>query len=132
MSDLYLDVVHQMLHRHGYALHRDQVAEGCARHPEQVCQLLSEAGRIAATQAKITALTDAANLLCDVHANSDTVVLRAHLDQVADALAKALANHDQATAALRRTCEGLIHADVALVADLAATDSPDDVTEPTP
>ncbi|PSK63097.1 hypothetical protein B0E53_04966 [Micromonospora sp. MH33] len=126
-----------MLRRNGYGLHPDQVAAACTWHPEQVCQVLAEAGRVAAAQAQITALTDAAHLLCDIHSSASGDILlslRAHLDQVADALTKALAHHDQATAALRGTCEGLIHTDIPLVAvcDPNSTNSPDDVTEPTP
>ncbi|GAB3186719.1 hypothetical protein FHX75_111342 [Micromonospora palomenae] len=137
MSEPHLDVLHRLLQHQGYALALDELAQACAQQPDEVCALLSQAATIAATQAQITALTDAANLLCDVHASADadTVLsLRERLDRVASALTTALAQRDKATAALRRTCQALISTDSALVTTCdvtsAATGQPDAATTP--
>ncbi|MET7968761.1 hypothetical protein [Micromonospora sp. NPDC005305] len=118
MTEFHLAVLRRLLQDQGYALDPDQLAEACAHHPDHVCALLSAAGAVAATGAQITALTDAANLLCDAHANGGTdttLSARERLDQVTDALTAALAQQDRATAALRRACEALIHTGTALV-----------------
>ncbi|MBM0255761.1 hypothetical protein [Micromonospora sp. 4G55] len=138
MSEPHLDVLHRLLQHQGYALALDELAEACAQQPDEVCALLSQAGIIAATQAQITALTDAANLLCDVHnsAGADTVLtLRERLDRIAGALTTALAQRDKATAALRRTCQALISTDSALVTTCDVTSAagqPDGATKTTP
>ena len=137
MSAPHLDV-QRLLHDQGYALDPDQLADACAHHPEQLCALLAAAGTIAATSAQITVLTDAANLLCDVHASSDadTVLsLRQRLDRVADALTAALAQHDKATAALRHTCGALIRTDLAVLSipeSINPAEPPGDATDSTP
>ncbi|MGN9807115.1 hypothetical protein [Micromonospora sp. L32] len=138
MSEPHLDVLHRLLQHQGYTLALDELAQACAQQPDEVCALLSQAGSIAATQAQITALTDAANLLCDVHARAgaDTVLsLRERLDRVAGALTTALAQRDRATAALRRTCQALISTDIALVTTCDVTSAagqPDGATTTTP
>jgi hypothetical protein len=126
MCESHLEVLRQLLHSHGYALAEGALAEGCAHHPDEVCALLSAAGAIAATDAQIAALTDAANLLCEVYANGCTggvLALRERLDRVADALNTALARRDKASAALRRTCETLTHTEIALVTATGAAGS---------
>ncbi|MBM0261069.1 hypothetical protein, partial [Micromonospora sp. 4G55] len=118
MAEPHFEVLRQLLQQQGYALALQKLGEACAHHPEQVCALLSQAGTIAATHAQITALTDAANLLSEVHtsAGADTVPsLRERLDQIADTLTTALAQHDKATAALRHTCQSLLHTDIPLL-----------------
>ncbi|MEV0157710.1 hypothetical protein AB0H57_28865 [Micromonospora sp. NPDC050686] len=118
MSEPHLDVVCRLLHDQGYSFDPDQLADACAHHPDEICALLAAAGTIAATSAQITALTDAANLLHNVHGSSGTdtaLSRRERLDRITHTLTRALAQHDKATAALRRTAEALIHTHTALI-----------------
>ncbi|MBQ0905477.1 hypothetical protein [Micromonospora sp. U21] len=104
MSD-YLDILRRLTDGEGYALDADELNQACAQHPDTVCALISAAGTIAAADAQISALTNAADLLGGVHAGggADTVLsMRERLDRVADALTRALAQRDKATARLRQ------------------------------
>ncbi|MDZ5446774.1 hypothetical protein U2F26_29300 [Micromonospora sp. 4G57] len=106
----YLEVLRHLTHQEGYALDADELDQTCSQHPDSVCALLSAACIIAAANAQIAALTAAADLLCTVHAAGDakTVMsLRQRLDRVADALTRALAQRDNATARLRHECTAL-------------------------
>ncbi|WP_319461447.1 hypothetical protein [Micromonospora sp. RTP1Z1] len=106
----YLDVLRHLIRREGYALDADELDQTCAQHPDAVCALFSAGCTIAAADAQIATLTNAADLLCDVHSDGDinTVLsMREHLDRVADALTRALAQRDKATARLRRECDAL-------------------------
>ncbi|MCI4066178.1 hypothetical protein MRQ36_27965 [Micromonospora sp. R77] len=109
MSD-YLDVLRHHTGKEGYVLHPDELDECCARYPDVVCALFAAACTIAAADAQIAMLNRAANLLCDVHADGDihhVLSLRERLDRVADALIRALAWRDKATARLRQACDAL-------------------------
>ncbi|MGC5022797.1 hypothetical protein [Micromonospora sp. DT47] len=131
MSD-YLDVLRHLTHQEGYALDADELDHTCAQHPDSVCALLSAAYIIAAADAQITALTAAANLLCTVHAddNADSVPsLRERLDRVADALTRALARRDNATARLRQECAALTNLDTGFITRPDASPRPADRTE---
>ncbi|MFC0505000.1 hypothetical protein [Micromonospora costi] len=139
MPDVILDVLRQVLDRHGYTLQAEQLPEACAHHPEQVCALLSAAGTIAATGMQISVLTEPAHLLCDAHNDGDSssvLFLRERLDQVADALTAALTPHDKAIAALHRTCKALARTDIPVVVashgSTTAEGHANTATEPTP
>ncbi|MEH0985867.1 hypothetical protein [Micromonospora sp. CPCC 205556] len=135
MSAPHLDVLHRLLHSHGYAFAEDALVEACAHHPEHVCALLSAVGTITVTRAQILALTDAASLLCDVHADGGTdsvLSLRERLDRVADALTAALAQRDAATAALRHACQALHRTDIPLLTVRADSSANNGASGPTP
>ncbi|MCO1597626.1 hypothetical protein M8C17_20960 [Micromonospora sp. RHAY321] len=117
MSD-YLDILRRLTDGEGYALDADELDQACAQHADTVCALISAAATIAAADAQITTLTNAANLLCDVHADggADAVLsMRERLDRVADTLTRALAQRDKATARLRQECHALTELGAGLI-----------------
>ncbi|MGW3607932.1 hypothetical protein [Micromonospora sp. NPDC005161] len=114
----YLDIPARLVRVEGYPLDADELDQACAQHPDTVCALIAVAGTIAAADAQIAVLTNAANLLCDVHADGDTdtvLFMRERLDAVADALTRALGQRDKATGRLRRECDALAQLGAGLI-----------------
>jgi uncharacterized membrane protein YccC len=117
----HLRVLRRLAHAEGYALDDEELHHTTAQFPETVSALISAACTIAATDAQIATLTAAANLLCDVLPGprpEDIASTRERLDQVADELARALAEQDKARARLRRGCDALANLGTGLVAHL--------------